>query len=512
MKDHAANQMNTYAEETKERLTTSYSVSIPTHTASLTVGERGPILLQDHFLIDELQRFARERNPERVVHAKGAGAHGVFEVTHDITQYSKACVFSAIGKKTPLFIRFSTVGGERGSADTARDPRGFAVKFYTDDGIWDLVGNNTPIFFINDAMSFPSFIHTQKRNPATNLKDPNMMFDFISLRPECLHQTLFSFSDRGTPDGYRYMNGYGSHTYKMINDKNEGFWVKFHLKSAQGIKNLSAKRAAELAGKDPDYATRDLYNAIVEKEYPSWNFNIQVMPDADADKCPFNPFDMTKVWPQGDFPLIPVGRITLNRNPKNYYAEVEQSAFAPSHIIPGIDFSPDKMLQGRILAYPDTHYHRLGPNFMQLPINCPLKRPENYQRDGSMCNYENGGGAPNYYPNSFGANPEPENKMKEDVYQFNLSGAAHRWENPNDDYYRQPKVFWEKILNEDHRDRVCQNLVEMLQQCAPHVQERCIKEFRNVSPNLGNQLRHMLCEISEKNGEDEMRENKRRTS
>ncbi|CAD5231291.1 unnamed protein product [Bursaphelenchus okinawaensis] len=509
MTDYAADQMNTFLKEHKdgkaERMTTSYGVPMPTRTASLTAGLRGPMLLQDHVFLDEMQKFDRERNPERVVHAKGAGAHGYLEITHDITQYSRACVFKTVGKKTPMFIRFSTVGGERGSPDTARDPRGFAMKFYTEDGIWDLVGNNTPIFFVRDPILFPSFIHTQKRNPATNLKDPNMMFDFMSLRPEAIHQYMFLFSDRGTPDGYRFMNGYGSHTYKLVNDKNEGFWVKFHLKTAQGIKNLSAEEAGRLAGEDPDYATRDLYNAIEAKDYPEWNLFIQIIPESDEKELPFNPFDLTKVWPQGDYPLKPVGKIVLNRNPKNYYAEVEQVAFAPSHIIPGIDFSPDKMLQGRIFSYTDTQYHRLGPNYQQLPINCPFSmKPRNTQRDGPMCLFDNQGGEPNYYPNSFGATPEPQNREQELTHKFEISGVAHRWESRDDDNYSQPKVFWEKVLDEEHRDRLCQNLAGMIEKCASHVQERCVKEFSKVHPDFGSQVRHLLCESASNKQEEKM--------
>nr|APZ88358.1 catalase [Bursaphelenchus xylophilus] len=505
MTDFAANQLPRFLESHKndksERMTTSYGVPMPTRTAVLTAGRRGPMLLQDHFFLDELQRFDRERNPERVVHAKGAGAHGYLEITHDITQYSRASVFSKVGKKTPMFIRFSTVGGERGSADTARDPRGFAMKFYTDDGIWDLVGNNTPIFFIRDPILFPSFIHTQKRNPATNLKDPNMVFDFMSLRPETLHQFMFLFSDRGTPDGFRHMDGFGSHTYKLINEKNEGFWVKFHFKTSQGIKNLSVEEAGRLAGDDPDYATRDLYNAIESGNYPEWKFYIQVMKESEAAGCPFNPFDLTKVWPHKDYPLIPVGKIVLNKNPNNYYAEVEQAAFAPAHIVPGIDFSPDKMLQGRIFSYTDTQLHRLGPNFQQLPINCPFsKPPQNIQRDGPMCLFKQGG-EPNYYPNSFGNTPEPENKEQDLTHKFEVNGVVHRWETRDEDNYTQPRLFWEKVLDEPSRDRLFENLAGPLSKCVPHVQERSIKEFTKVHPDFGNQVRHLICQSAKGKGQ-----------
>lgn len=298
-----------------------------------------------------MAHFNRERIPERAEHAKGGGAFGYFEVTHDITKYCSAKIFDTIGKRTPMAARFSTVSGERGSADTVRDPRGFALKFYTDDGIWDLVGNNTPIFFIRDPILFPSFIHTQKRNPQTNLKDANMFWDFISLRPETTHQMMFLFSDRGIPDGFRFMHGYGSHTFKLQNDKSESVYCKFHFRTAQGIKNLEVQRGVELSSSDPDYSIRDLFNSIGQEDYPSWNMLLQVMTFEQAAKSPFNPFDVTKVWSQKEFPLIPVGKMVLNRNPKNYFAEVEQLAFAPSHLVPGILPSPDKMLQGRLFSY-----------------------------------------------------------------------------------------------------------------------------------------------------------------
>lgn len=301
--------------------------------------------------------------------------------------------FCFLNQKTPIAIRFSTVGGESGSADTARDPRGFAIKFYTDDGIWDCVGNNTPIFFIRDPILFPSFIHTQKRNPATHLKDADMFWDFISLRPETTHQVMFLFGDRGTPDGYRHMNGYGSHTFKLINDNGEPVYCKFHFKTDQKIKNLDASRADELAGSDPDYSIRDLYNAIGKGDFPTWTAYVQIMTFAQAEKFEFNPFDLTKIWPQSEYPLIKYGKLVLDRNPNNYFAEVEQIAFAPSNLVPGIEPSPDKMLQGRLFSYADTHRHRLGANHLQLPVNCPYRvQTKNYQRDGPMNFTDNHGG------------------------------------------------------------------------------------------------------------------------
>uniref|UniRef100_T1HV37 Catalase domain-containing protein n=2 Tax=Rhodnius TaxID=13248 RepID=T1HV37_RHOPR len=346
-RDPSAEQLTGYktAQKSASLLTSGTGAPLETKTSTLTVGPKGPVLIQDFGFIDELAHFDRERIPERVVHAKGAGAFGYFEVTHDVTKYTKLSVFSKIGKRTPVAVRFSTVGGESGSADTARDPRGFAVKFYAEDGNWDVVGNNTPIFFIRDPILFPSFIHTQKRNPVTHLKDADMFWDFISLRPESTHQTMFLFSDRGTPDGYRHMNGYGSHTFKLVNDRGETCFCKFHYKTDQGIKNLSSEQAADLCGKDPDYSIRDLYNAIAKNKFPSWTWYLQIMTKEQAEKFRWNPFDLTKVWPHGEFPLIPVGKMVLDRNPKNYFAEVEQIAFSPAHMIPGVEPSPDKMLQ-----------------------------------------------------------------------------------------------------------------------------------------------------------------------
>uniref|UniRef100_A0A8C2H2L9 Catalase n=1 Tax=Cyprinus carpio TaxID=7962 RepID=A0A8C2H2L9_CYPCA len=377
-------------------LTTGAGVPVGDKLNSMTAGPRGPLLVQDVVFTDEMAHFDRERIPERVVHAKGAGAFGYFEVTHDITRYCKAKVFEHVGKTTPIAVRFSTVAGEAGSADTVRDPRGFAVKFYTDEGNWDLTGNNTPIFFIRDALLFPSFIHSQKRNPQTHLKDPDMVWDFWSLRPESLHQVSFLFSDRGIPDGHRHMNGYGSHTFKLVNAQGQSVYCKFHY----------------------------------------------------------------KVWPHKDFPLIPVGRLVLNRNPVNYFAEVEQLAFDPSNMPPGIEPSPDKMLQGRLFSYPDTHRHRLGANYLQLPVNCPYRtRVANYQRDGPMCMYDNQGGAPNYFPNSFSA-PETQPHCIES--KCKVSPDVARYNSADDDNVSQVRTFFMEVLNEAERERLCQNMASHL--------------------------------------------------
>lgn len=491
----AENQLNTYKNNLKESNTsvTSNGAPVGTKTATVTAGERGPVLLQDVHLLDELAHFDRERIPERVVHAKGGGAFGYFEVTHDITKFCAAKVFDKVGKKTPLAVRFSTVGGESGSADTARDPRGFAVKFYTEDGVWDLVGNNTPIFFIRDPILFPSFIHTQKRNPATHLKDADMFWDFISLRPETTHQVMFLFADRGTPDGFRFMNGYGSHTFKLVNAAGNPIYCKFHFKTDQGIKNLDAKRADELAGSDPDYAIRDLYNAIAKGEFPSWSLYIQVMTFEQAEKTSFNPFDLTKVWPQGEYPLIPVGKMVLDRNPSNYFAEVEQIAFAPSHLVPGIEPSPDKMLQGRLFSYADTHRHRLGANYQQLPVNCPYRVSlKNYQRDGPMNSTDNQGGAPNYYPNSFGG-PEPSHVARKlQNTQQPVCGDINRYETPDEDNFSQATVFYRRVLDQPARQRLVDNIVGHLKNASPFIQERAVKNFAQVDGDFGRLLNEGL--------------------
>lgn len=491
-RDKGANQLQEFKDKSQYPGTTTLSNGCPVgrKTASLTVGPRGPILLQDSVFQDEMAAFNRERIPERVVHAKGSAAHGFLEVTHDITRYTKAKLFESIGKKTPVFLRFSTVGGEKGSADTARDPRGFAVKFYTEDGNWDLVGNNTPIFFIRDLILFPSFIHTQKRNPKTNLKDADMFWDFISLRPETTHQVSFLFSDRGTPDGYRHMNGYGSHTFKMVNAQNEAVYVKFHFKTDQGIKNLMSDKADELAGSDPDYAQRDLYNAIENGDYPSWTLFIQVMTFQEAETCQFNPFDLTKVWPHGEYPLIPVGRMTLDRNPVNYFAEVEQSAFAPAHMVPGIEASPDKMLQGRLYSYNDTHRHRLGTNYNQLPINCPYAaRLRHYQRDGPQCVTDNQGDAPNYFPNSFGGPGEITRALES---TFNISGDVDRFESADEDNFTQAGEFYRNVLNDAEKSRLVENIAGHLCNAQDFLQQRAVSNFSKADKDYGSRINALL--------------------
>ncbi|XP_052238401.1 catalase-like [Dreissena polymorpha] len=495
-RDKAANQLEEYkrAKGSPDTLTTGIGSPVGNKSASMTVGPRAPLLMHDFVYTDEMAHFNRERIPERVVHAKGGGAFGYFECTHDVTKYTKLKPFEFVGKKTPLVVRFSTVGGESGSADTARDPRGFAVKMYTEEGNWDIVGNNTPIFFIRDPLMFASFLHTQKRNPQTHLKDMDMFWDFISLRPETTHQVSFLFSDRGTPDGYRHMNGYGSHTFKLVNKDGEAVYCKFHFKVDQGIRNLSAEQAAQLAGSDPDYAIRDLYNAIADGNYPSWSLKIQVMTYEQAEQFRWNPFDLTKIWPQGEFPLIPVGRMVLNRNPNNYFAEVEQVAFSPSHMIPGVESSPDKMLQGRLFSYPDTHRHRLGSNYLQIPVNCPYNaRLRNYQRDGPQTVNDNQGGAPNYFPNSF-SGPIDDKKWMEHMDKYSI-GQVGRYITTDDDNFTQVGTFFNKVLSPALRENLTSNIAGHLIGAQDFIQKRAIGNFASADPVYGQMIQEKIDKL-----------------
>ncbi|MCM5681714.1 catalase [Schlegelella sp. S2-27] len=475
-------------------LTTASGIPVADNQNSLTAGPRGPVLLQDFHLIEKLQHFNRERVPERVVHAKGSAAYGTFTVTNDITQYSCAALFHTVGKQTPVFLRFSTVGGEKGSADTERDPRGFAVKFYTEEGNWDLAGNNTPVFFIKDPSKFPDFIHTQKRDPQTNLKSPTMMWDFWSQSPEALHQITTLFSDRGTPDGYRHMHGFGSHTFSFVNAVGERFWVKFHFRSMQGIKNLSVADAVRLAGEDPDYAQRDLFDAIDSKEFPRWRLCVQVMPEVEAEswskKTGWNPFDLTKVWPYKDYPLIEVGVLELNRNPENYFAEVEQAAFSPANVVPGIGFSPDKMLQGRIFAYHDAHLYRVGTNYQQVPVNKPQCPYHTYQRDGAMRFDGNGGSGPNYEPNRFASAPKQAPAYKEPPLK--VSGDADRYDHTvdGDPYTQAGNLF--RVLKEDERDRLTSNIAGAMRGVPLDIIQRQLVHFAKADPHYGDAIARKL--------------------
>ena len=471
----------------KKILTTSFGAPVDDDQNTLTAGSPGPALLQDIHLIEKLAHFDRERIPERVVHAKGAGAYGYFEVNHDVTRYTRAKFLSPVGKRTEVFARFSTVGGEKGSADSERDPRGFAVKFYTEEGNYDFVGNNTPVFFIRDPLKFPDFIHTQKRNPATNTKDTDMFWDFLSLTPESIHQVTILFSDRGTPKSYRHMNGYSGHAFMWYNARDEYFWVKTHIRSDQGFQTLTLEEANRLKSLDPDHATRDLYEAIERGEYPSWTVHIQVMTPEQAETYRFDPFDITKVWPHGDFPLIPVGRMVLDRNPENYFADVEQAAFSPGNLVPGIAPSPDKMLQGRLFSYHDTHRHRLGPNYHLLPVNSAKAAPEsNYQRDGFMRFDSNGGGSPNYYPNSFGG-PAPEPEAAAPAFEVSGKAARQRYTHPNDDFVQAGDLY-RKVMTGEDRDHLIGNIVAHLGGAQKRIQLRQTALFYKADPDYGRRV------------------------
>ncbi|MGB2927307.1 MAG: catalase [Desulfobacterales bacterium] len=430
----------------KKKLTNNAGAPVADNQNAMTAGPRGPMLLQDVWFLEKLAHFDREVIPERRMHAKGSGAYGTFTVIHDITQYTKAKIFSEVGKKTELFTRFSTVAGERGAADAERDIRGFAIKFYTEEGNWDLVGNNTPVFFLRDPLKFPDLNKAVKRDPRTNLRSARNNWDFWTLLPEALHQVTITMSDRGIPYSFRHMNGYGSHTYSMINAKNERHWVKFHFKTQQGIRCLSDEEAEAVVAKCRESNQRDLYESIEKGDFPRWTLSIQVMPEKDASKCPFNPFDLTKVWPHGDYPLVEVGIYELNRNPENYFAEVEQSAFNPANIVPGIGFSPDKMLQGRLFSYGDAQRYRLGVNHHLIPVNasrCPF---HSYHRDGAMRVDGNYGSTLAYEPNSYGEWQEQPDFAEPPL---SLEGPADHWNHRvDDDYYSQPRALFHKMSPE----------------------------------------------------------------
>ncbi|WP_286784730.1 MULTISPECIES: catalase [Pseudomonas] len=467
----------------KTILTTAGGVPVADNQNSRSAGPRGPLLLDDFHLVEKLAHFNREVIPERRVHAKGSAAYGTFKVTQDMSRYSSARLFDSVDKQTPVFLRFSTVGGERGSADTERDPRGFALRFYTEEGNWDVVGNNTPVFFIRDPLKFPDFIHTQKRLAQSNLKSPQAMWDFWSLSPESLHQVTILFSDRGIPDGYRFMHGFGSHTFSLINAEGQRHWVKWHYKSRQGIKNLHPSEATRLAGSDPDYAQRDLFEAIERGEFPKWRVCMQVMSEEQAASRAVNPFDVTKVWSQKEFPLIEVGEFELNRNPANYFAEVEQVALAPSNVVPGVGLSPDRMLQGRVFAYADAQRHRVGTNYQQLPVNAPLSGYSNYQRDGAMRFDGNGGARPNYEPNSYSQAPKQAPEYREPALA--LSGAADRYDHrTDDDYFSQAGDLF-RLMNAEQKALLIGNIVGAMGSVSREVQVRQIAHFLRADPAYG---------------------------
>jgi catalase len=473
----------------KPMLTTTAGAPIADNQNSITAGARGPLLLQDYQLLEKLAHQNRERIPERTVHAKGWGAFGVLTITNNITRYSRAAIFAQVGKKTEVLARFSTVAGEQGAADAERDVRGFALKFYTDAGNWDLVGNNTPVFFVRDPLKFPDFIHTQKRHPRTNLRSPTAMWDFWSLSPESLHQVTILMSDRGLPQGVRHMDGFGSHTYSLVNDKNERFWVKFHFKTRQGHRHWTNAEAAQIVGRTRESTQEDLYSSIEKGDFPRWRMCIQVMPEAAADKLPFNPFDLTKVWPHKDFPLIEVGTLELNRNPDNYFAEIEQAAFSPSNIVPGIGFSPDKMLQARIFAYADAHRYRLGTHYEALPVNAAKCPVHHYHKDGPMRFFRNDTGNPDAYyePNSFSgpveapAYREPPLKISGDADRYD-----HRAGNDpagNDDYTQPGNLF--RLMKPDARQRLMDNIAAAMQGVPNEIVKRQVLHFYRADPDYG---------------------------
>lgn len=467
----------------KKKLTTIGGAPVPDNQNVLTAGPRGPQLLQDVWFLEKLAHFDREVIPERRMHAKGSGAFGTLTITHDITKYTKAKIFSQIGKKTELFMRFSTVAGERGAADAERDIRGFAIKFYTEEGNWDLVGNNTPVFFFRDPLKFPDLNHAVKRDPRTNLRSAKNNWDFWSSLPEALHQVTIVMSDRGIPASYRHMHGFGSHTFSFISPANERYWVKFHFKTQQGIKNLTDAEAAALVGSDRESAQRDLYDAIEKKDFPRWTMSVQIMPEKDAEKVPYHPFDLTKVWPKGDYPLIEVGVLELNRNAENYFADVEQAAFNPANVVPGISFSPDRMLQGRLFSYGDAQRYRLGVNHYQIPVNTPKCPFHAFHRDGAMRVDGNHGSTLHYEPNSYGEWQEQPDFREPPLA---INGAADHWNfrNDDDDYYSQPRALF-KLMNQTQRQALFDNTGRAMGEAPLEIKKRHVENCTKCDPAYG---------------------------
>lgn len=464
------------------KFTTEFGAPVVDDNNVITAGRRGPMLLQDVWFLEKLAHFDREVIPERRMHAKGAGAFGTFTVTHDITRFTKAKIFARVGKKTEMFTRFSTVAGERGAADAERDIRGFAMKFYTEEGNWDLVGNNTPVFFIRDPLKFPDLNHAIKRDPRTGMRSPDNNWDYWTLLPEALHQVTIIMSDRGIPRSFRHMHGFGSHTYSFLNAKNERFWVKFTFKSQQGIENLTDAQAQSTIGRDRESNQRDLYESIESGAFPRWTLFIQVMPEAEAATYHLNPFDLTKVWPHRDYPLIEVGVMELNRNPENFFADVEQAAFSPANIVPGIGFSPDKMLQGRLFSYGDTQRYRLGVNFSQIPVNAPKCPFHSYHRDGQMRVDGNGGGRTSYEPNSRGewiAQPDFAEPP------LAIEGAADRWNHREDtDYFSQPGDLF-RLMTPAQQKVLFENTARAIKGASPEVVARHIGNCSKADPAYG---------------------------
>ena len=455
----------------KPRLTTVAGAPVPDNQNILTAGPRGPALLQDVWLLEKLAHFDREVIPERRMHAKGSGAFGTFTVTKDITKYTRAKIFSKVGKQTELFARFTTVAGERGAADAERDIRGFALKFYTEEGNWDLVGNNTPVFFFRDPLKFPDLNHAVKRDPRTNLRSAQNNWDFWTSLPEALHQVTIVMSERGIPASYRHMHGFGSHTFSFINAKNERYWVKFHHVCQQGIRNLTDAEAEKIIGKDRESHQRDLFDAIGRGDFPKWKLCVQIMPEKDASKVPYHPFDLTKVWPHKDYPLIEVGVWELNRNPENFFADVEQSAFNPAQVVPGIGFSPDKMLQARLFSYGDAQRYRLGVNHHQIPVNAPRCPVHSFHRDGAMRVDGNHGSTLAYEPNSYGEWQEQPDFREPPL---SIEGAADHWNHRVDeDYYSQPGALF-RLMNAKQKKALFENTARAMQGVPEEIQRRHI--------------------------------------
>ncbi|UMR32505.1 catalase [Massilia sp. MB5] len=463
-------------------LTTAAGAPVADNQNVQTAGPRGPMLLQDVWHLEKLAHFHREVIPERRMHAKGSGAFGTFTVTQDITRFSKAALFSQVGKKTDVFLRFSTVAGERGAADAERDIRGFAVKFYTEQGNWDVVGNNTPVFFMRDPLKFPDLNHAVKRDPRTNLRSAESNWDYWTLLPEALHQVTILMSERGIPASYRHMHGFGSHTFSFLNASNERFWVKFHFQCQQGIRNLSDEEAQAVIARDRESSQRDLYESIERGDYPRWKLQVQVMPEADAAGYRFNPFDLTKVWPHQDYPLIEVGVLELNRNPDNYFADVEQAAFTPANVVPGISFSPDRMLQSRLFAYGDAQRYRLGVNHHQIPVNAPKCPFHSYHRDGAMRSDGNHGGAIGYEPNSKG---EWQQQPSFAEPPLALQGDAANWNHRADeDYYSQPRALFQ-LMTQAQRQTLFDNTARALNGVPAHIQQRHIDNCAKADEAYG---------------------------
>ncbi|WP_347354753.1 catalase [Intrasporangium sp.] len=460
---------------------------------SVTAGPRGPMLLQDVWFLEKLAHFDREVIPERRMHAKGSGAYGTFTVTNDITQYTCAKIFSEVGKKTELFARFSTVAGERGAADAERDIRGFSVKFYTEEGNWDLVGNNTPVFFMRDPLKFPDLNHAVKRDPRTNLRNAENNWDFWTNLPEALHQVTILMSERGIPASYRHMHGFGSHTFSFYNAEGERFWVKFHHRTQQGIENLTDAEATELIGRDRESHQRDLYDAIERGDYPKWKLYVQIMPEGDAAKVPYHPFDLTKVWPKGDYPLVEVGEWELNRNPENYFADVEQAAFNPANVVPGIGFSPDKMLQGRLFSYGDAQRYRLGVNHHQIPVNSPRGATSwnSPHRDGAMRVDSNGGGTPSINPNSYGRYQD-QPAYREPALAVGASADRFDFRADDDDYYSQPGVLFRDKMTAEQQQALFENTARAITGASKETIERHIANCTKADPAYGEGVRKAI--------------------